>query len=67
MAGWKHSTCRQEGGDDGYCYVIRDKRTGKTILNGLHRSECKYYRDRHEHEQEVNDRITKEAVAKGKL
>lgn len=65
MAGWKHSTCRQAAGDDGYCYVIRDKRTGKALLNGLHRSECKYYRDRYE--QEVNDLLTKEAVARGKL
>lgn len=54
MAGWKHSTCKQEGGDDGYCYVIRDKKTNKVILNGLHRSECKYYRD--QYEKQVNDR-----------
>jgi hypothetical protein len=65
MPGWKHSTCKQEGGDDGYCYVIRDKRTGKVILNGLHRSECKYYRDRHE--QEVNKWLAEQAAVKGKL
>lgn len=65
MAGWKHTTCKQEGGDDGYCYVIRDKRTKKAIINGLHRSECKHYRDRYE--QDVNKRLAEQATAKGKL
>ena len=50
---YKHTTCKQEGGDDGYCYVIRDKQTGKVIINGLTRSECDYYRSSWEAKKEA--------------
>ena len=50
---YKHSTCKQEGGNDGYCYVVRCKHTGRIIIDGLTRSETAYYRDRYE--QKCND------------
>jgi hypothetical protein len=36
-------TARQEGGDDGYCYVVRVD--GRSYITGLHRSEVKYYKE----------------------
>lgn len=36
-------TYRQEGGDDGYCYVVRVD--GQERWNGLTRREAVYYRD----------------------
>jgi hypothetical protein len=50
---YKHTTAKQEGGDDGYCYVIRDKHTGREIINGLTRHELSYYRNKYEKEQEA--------------
>ena len=41
---YKYTTARQEGGDDGFCYVIRAKGTGRVIIEGLTRSECPHYR-----------------------
>ncbi len=35
-------TAKQEGGDDGYCYVIRIN--GKKLIEGLTRSEVNYYK-----------------------
>ena len=35
-------TAKQEGGDDGYCYVIRID--GKEFINGLTRSEVPYHK-----------------------
>jgi hypothetical protein len=37
-------TARQEGGDDGYQYVIRVD--GRVFVTGLHRSEVQYYKTR---------------------
>jgi len=37
-------TSRQEGGDDGYQYVIRIN--GKSFVSGLHRTELAYYKIR---------------------
>jgi hypothetical protein len=37
-------TAKQEGGDDGYCYVIRIN--GKEFVNGLTRAEIPYYKKR---------------------
>ena len=37
-------TAKQEGGDDGYCYVVRIN--GKEFVNGLTRSEVPYYKKR---------------------
>ena len=50
--GYKHTTCKQEGGDDGYCYVVRDKRTNHVIVNGCTRTEAIYYRQKYEQEME---------------
>lgn len=39
----KHKiTARQEGGNDGYCYVIRIN--GRKFVNGLTRAELPYYK-----------------------
>ena len=35
-------TAKQEGGDDGYCYVVRIN--GVEFVNGLTRREVPYYR-----------------------
>ena len=35
-------TARQEGGDDGYCYVVRID--GRSFINGLTRHEVPYYK-----------------------
>lgn len=35
-------TAKQEGGDDGYCYVVRCN--GVEVINGLTRSEVAYYK-----------------------
>lgn len=35
-------TAKQEGGDDGYCYVVRVD--GRAFVNGLTRSEVPYYK-----------------------
>lgn len=35
-------TCKQEDGDDGYCYVVRID--GKEFVAGLTRSEIAYYK-----------------------
>ena len=35
-------TAKQEGGDDGYCYVVRVN--GKIFVGGLTRSEVSYYK-----------------------
>ncbi len=37
-------TAKQEGGDDGYCYVIRIN--GKEFVSGLTRAEVPYYKQR---------------------
>ena len=37
-------TAKQEGGDDGYCYVIRID--GVKFVAGLTRSELPYYKER---------------------
>lgn len=37
-------TAKQEGGNDGYCYVIRVD--GKEYVNGLTRAEVPYYKKR---------------------
>ena len=37
-------TAKQEGGDDGYCYVVRVN--GKVFVTGLTRSEVPYYKQR---------------------
>ena len=37
-------TAKQEGGDDGYCYVVRVD--GREYANGLTRSEVTYYKAR---------------------
>lgn len=50
MARYANSTAKQEGGDDGYCWVVRDKKTGRIIVDGLTRREVAYYRERHEKE-----------------
>jgi hypothetical protein len=36
-------TYRQEGGDDGYCYVLRVD--GRAVCNGMQRSEAKWRAD----------------------
>lgn len=36
-------TYRQEGGDDGYCYVVRVD--GRVLTNGCTRRQAQYYRD----------------------
>lgn len=36
-------TAKQEGGDDGYCYVIRID--GKEFVNGLTRHQLTYYKE----------------------
>ena len=35
-------TAKQEGGDDGYCYVVRID--GKVFVDGLTRAELPYYK-----------------------
>jgi hypothetical protein len=35
-------TAKQEGGDDGYCYVVRVD--GRVFMTGLTRSEVPYYK-----------------------
>lgn len=35
-------TAKQEGGDDGYCYVVRIN--GNEFINGLTRREVPYYK-----------------------
>lgn len=37
-------TAKQEGGDDGYCYVVRIN--GREFVKGLTRSEVNYYKKR---------------------
>ena len=37
-------TARQEGGDDGYCWVVRIN--GREFVNGLTRREVAYYKER---------------------
>lgn len=37
-------TAKQEGGNDGYCYVVRIN--GVEFINGLTRSEVPYYKRR---------------------
>ncbi len=37
-------TAKQEGGNDGYCYVVRVN--GKPFVKGLTRSEVPYYKRR---------------------
>lgn len=37
-------TAKQEGGDDGYCYVVRID--GREFVNGLTRREVPYYKQR---------------------
>ncbi len=37
-------TAKQEGGDDGYCYVVRID--GKKFMEGLTRAEVPYYKQR---------------------
>ena len=46
---YKYTTCRQEGGNDGYCYVIRVN--GQERINGLTRHETDYYRLKWENEE----------------
>ena len=52
-------TARQEGGDDGYCYVVRVN--GKELINGLTRSEVPHYKaealKRWEKDQAFRDRF----------
>jgi len=36
-------TARQEGGDDGYCYVVRVD--GRVFVTGLTRAEVPYYKE----------------------
>jgi hypothetical protein len=50
---WKRITYRQEGGDDGYAYVLRVD--GRPRMNGLTQRQAMYYK-----EQEA-DRLAKEA------
>lgn len=53
-------TAKQEGGDDGYCYVVRVN--GVEFVNGLTRSEVSYYKrraleswkEKHEHSSKIN-------------
>jgi len=35
-------TAKQEGGDDGYCYVVRVD--GREYINGLTKAEVPYYK-----------------------
>lgn len=44
MKRYKYTTCKQEGGDDGYCYVIRVN--GEVVMSGLTRSEAREHRQR---------------------
>ena len=37
-------TAKQEGGDDGYCYVVRCN--GRVYVTGLTRGELSYYKQR---------------------
>lgn len=43
MAKYRYSTCKQEGGDDGFCYAIRSL-SGRLVVNGLMRREADAYR-----------------------
>ena len=45
-----YTTAKQEGGDDGYCYVIRAKGNGREILCGLTARECTHHRKELERE-----------------
>lgn len=50
MKRYKHTTARQVGGDDGYCWAVFVH--GRERINGLTRPEVSYYRDRFEKEEE---------------
>lgn len=54
---WKRVTYRQEGGDDGYSYVVRVD--GRSKWNGLTQREAMHYK-----EQEVNDIAKREKLGK---
>ena len=53
---YKYTKAQQEGGDDGYCYVIRMKKSNRELINGLTARECTYYRQRFELEIEKGER-----------
>lgn len=48
---YKHTTARQVGGDDGYCWAVFVN--GRERVNGLTRREVTYYRERFEREEEA--------------
>lgn len=43
---YKHTTARQWGGDDGYCWAIFRKGESKPVYCGLMKMQVAYYRDR---------------------
>jgi hypothetical protein len=45
---YKYTIAKQVGGDDGYQWAVIDKKTGRSIINGLTKPEVKYYRDKAE-------------------
>lgn len=65
---YKHTTARQVGGDDGYCWAVFVH--GQERINGLTRPEVTSYRNRFEEEEEqklapppMDDPITHRTIA----
>lgn len=55
-------TMRQEGGDDGYSYVVRH---GSKSISGLTRREAKYYRDQFVRDAENRTVSARTTVSRG--
>jgi hypothetical protein len=49
---YKHTIAKQVGGDDGYCWAVINKKTGRPVVSGLTRREVAYYRERVEKDLE---------------
>lgn len=58
---YKHTTTRQLGGDDGYCWAVFMKGRREPRVCGLTRREVSYYRDRFEREEEAARQTAKES------